>query len=94
MCALRSPTCDLETDMEVFVSHLHAVDVLDGVQGPLGISHIDKPHTPALARVLLLQHFHAQNRSMWSEPAFSKDIVMELPHISSNFSLLFVQGWL
>ena len=49
MCASHAPTCDLETDIEVFVSHLQAIDVLDGLQGPLWVDHIDKSHPPAHA---------------------------------------------
>lgn len=58
---LGSATGDLKTDVKVLVSHLHAVDVLDGIQSSLGVCHVHKPHSSAFAGALLLQHFHAQN---------------------------------
>lgn len=69
LCGSGASASDLQADMEVLVCHLHAVDVLDGVQRSLRTGHVDKPHPPALAGVLLLQHFHTEDRPVGSKPA-------------------------
>jgi hypothetical protein len=56
---LNTASGNLKTDVKVLVSNFHAIDVLDGIQSPLGVGHVHKPHSSAFAGVLFLQHFHA-----------------------------------
>ena len=58
--------------MEVLVSHFQPIYVLDGMQGSLSISVINKAHAPTPGCVLLLQHLHAQDGAMRGKPTVTE----------------------